>query len=311
MIQVARILCPIDFSEFSRHAAHHAIAIGTWYDSRVTILHVFRNLPALNLPASGLSDDERNQLTTEMKHFVGQIPPELSVNFVVREASDVRREILAQAKTLMSDLLVIGSHGRSGFEKLLLGSVTERVVRKAPCPVMVVPAHAPEGPAAGLIQNKKPRVLCAVDFSDASLEALKYAMSLAEEADADLTLLHSIEVPPELREPVPVPADFNVDQCRAAAEAACLQRLRELVPAPVRTYCHVETAVTEGAAHRQILRMAVERNSDLIVMGVHGRGAVDVLVFGSNTARVIRGSACPVLIVPASAPEMNADRSTP
>jgi nucleotide-binding universal stress UspA family protein len=137
-----------------------------------------------------------------------------------------------------------------------------------------------------------------VDFSDASAGALEYAISLAEEADADLTLLHSIEVPPELLEHMPVPADFDVDRCRAAAEAACLERLRELVPPSVRTYCHVETAVKEGAAYRQILRVAAERTVDLIVMGVHGRGAVDLLLFGSNTARVIRAATCPVLIVP-------------
>ena len=94
---------------------------------------------------------------------------------------------------------------------------------------MVVPPRAQDAAGAGLIHGGRPRIICAVDFSGASIAALEYAMSLAEEADADLSLLHVIEVPPELLEHVPVPADFDVDRCHAAARAASLQRLRELI----------------------------------------------------------------------------------
>jgi nucleotide-binding universal stress UspA family protein len=298
VIQITRILCPIDFSEFSRHALRHAIAVAGWYEASVSVLHVFTNVPNMDVPGVPLADPNHELLIKSMRAFAGETPPGVPVSLVARCASDVPREILDQAKTLMSDLIVIGSHGRSGFERLLLGSVTEKVVRKSPCPVMVVPPGAADAQGTGLIHGGRPRILSAIDFSDASLGALEYAMSLAEEADADLTLLHSIEVPPELRQPIPVPADFNIDQCHAAAEAECLVRLRELVPPAVRIYCHVETAVREGAAYRQVLRLAAEQTTDLIVMGVHGRGAVDLLLFGSNTARVIRAAACPVLIVP-------------
>jgi nucleotide-binding universal stress UspA family protein len=298
MIEIRRVLCPIDFSECSRHAVHHALAVAGWYGSSLTVLHVANKLPTMDVPAGPLTDVERDRLTAEMRYFVGHIPPEVSACFLVRESSDVRREILAEAQALMSDLIVIGSHGRSGFERLLLGSVTEKVVRKSPCPVMVVPPRAQDAPGPGLIHGGRPRILCAVDFSDASLSALEYAMSLAEEADADLSLVHAIEVPPELLEHIPVPDDFDVDQCHAAARASCLERLRALVPPSVRTYCQVETVAMEGAAYRQILRLSVEQKTDLIIMGVHGRGAVELLLFGSNTARVIRAATCPVLIVP-------------
>jgi nucleotide-binding universal stress UspA family protein len=298
MIEIRRILCPVDFSEFSRHAVHHAIAVAGWYQSELTVFHVFANLPGMDLPATVLTEAERDRLMADLREFVGPTPPELPVKLLVHEAADVRREILTTATALEADLLVIGSHGRSGFERLLLGSVTERVVRNAPCPVMVVPPSAPDAGGTGLIHGGTPRILCAVDFSEASLGALEYALSLAEEADADLTLLHSIEVPPELREHIPVPADFNIDQVRAAAQAACLRRLRDLVPPTARTYCRIETVVREGAGYRQILKLAADEITDLIVMGVHGRGAIDLLVFGSNTARVIRSATCPVLIVP-------------
>lgn len=297
MVQIRRVLCPVDFSDFSRHALHHAAAVAEWYESELIVLHVFANLPSVDVPPTQLSDGAREVLVTEMRRFVGQRPSGLSVKVVVQEALDVRYEILAQTEALKADLLVIGSHGRSGFERLLLGSVTEKVMRMAPCPVMVVPPRAPDAERSGPVYVGKPRILCPVDFSAGSLSALEYAMSLAEEADANLTVLHAIEVPPELREHIPITGDINIDQIHAAAQATSLQRLRELIPLSVRTYCNVETVVREGAAYRHILQLAGERSIDLIVMGVQGRGALDLFVFGSETAHVIRAATCPVLIV--------------
>jgi nucleotide-binding universal stress UspA family protein len=222
------------------------------------------------------------------------VPSGIRVDLRLQEAPEAHGEILAQAAALRPDLLVLGSHGRSGFQRWLLGSVTEKLIRQAPCPTMIVPQRAHDTPPDKPVQFRN--ILCPVDFSDASMRAMEHALSLAEEADAHLTLLHVIEVPPELREQVAL-AGLDVDRIRAAAEAESLRRLRTLVPEQARTYCTVETAVREGAAFRQILAAASETRADLVVMGVHGRGALDLLVFGSNTVRVIRGAACPVLIV--------------
>jgi nucleotide-binding universal stress UspA family protein len=193
-----------------------------------------------------------------------------------------------------ADLLVIGTHGRSGFQHLFLGSITEKVIRKAPCPTLVVPPRAPHVAASGPVEFR--RILCPVDFSECSLDALTYALNLAGEADARLTVLHVIELPPELRENALV-ADFDIDRIHAAAEREARRRLRELVPNEAAARCTVETAVLEGAAYHQVLRRAVEDHHDLIVMGVRGRGAMDLLVFGSTTQHVIRAAACPVLVV--------------
>jgi len=296
MTQIKRILCPIDFSECSHRALHHGMAIARWYKASITVLHVFTNVPNIEVPGVPLDDPDHKLLINRMQAFAGAAPPEVPVYFVASCVPDVSKEILAQAE--LADLVVIGSHGRSGFDRMVLGSITEKVVRKSSRPIMVVPPHAPDADGPGLNHGVPPRILCAVDFSDASLGALDYAISLAEETHADLTLFHSIEVPPELHEPSPVPTDFNIEQCHAAAEAACLQRLRELVPPSVRHTCQVKTAVSEGAAYRQLLHKAAEQPTDLIVMGVRGCGAVDLLLFGSNTARVTRAATCPVLIVP-------------
>jgi nucleotide-binding universal stress UspA family protein len=304
MIPMTRILCPVDFSDSARHALTHAWAIAAWYGARLVVVHVFAPVPAADVAASlqpfgmpppaALTEADRGQLLERLTRFVDPVARRMPAEVMLLEAPDARAEIVSQARTLAADLLVMGAHGRSGVERLVLGSVTEKVLRKAPCPVLVVPRHAAD-PAPS---NGAPfrRILCPIDFSPASHRALAYALDFAQEADARLTLLHALEVPPELRE-VAISGDVNVDAIRAAAEADSLRRLRAIVPAAAREYCTIHTAVVEGRAHRHILQVAADEQSDVIVMGVQGRGALDLMLFGSNTQAVIRGAGCPVLTV--------------
>jgi nucleotide-binding universal stress UspA family protein len=306
-IEIDRILCPIDFSDVSRRALRHAIATARWYGSRLSVLYVLPFLPAIDIIPSLAGDPARQvrlasvdlrSLQDRVRRFVAEAAPgHVPIDVLVTDADDLSREILEQAGAMEADLLVMGSHGRSGFDRLMLGSVAEKVMRRADCPVMVVPPHAEHPVATGEVEFDS--ILCAVDFSECSLIALTYALSMAEEADARITVVNVIEKPPEL-DASPVSADFNVDEVRAAAEAERLRRLRGLIPKKVLPYCAVDTAVWEGRAWRGILALAADRQSDLIVMGVRGRGAVDLALFGSNTHDVIRGATCPVLTVPES-----------
>ncbi len=296
-IHIAHVLCPVDFSDIAQHAVDHSAAIAGWYEARLTLLHVFATLPTMDLPPLVLGDADREQLTTKMRRMADVIPPAVVVDTRVQEAGYVHDEILAQVAATHADLLVIGTHGRSGFQRLFLGSVTEKVIRKATCPTLVVPPRAPDVPAGSPIQFR--RILCPVDFSESSLSAATYAITMAEEADARLTLLHVVEVPSALAEE-PTAGELDLARIRDAAAANAGRKLLELIPEPARTYCTVETAVVEGRAHREVLRQATERQVDLIVIGVHGRSALDLMVLGSTTHHVIRSSACPVLIVPAT-----------
>lgn len=301
MIEINRILCPVDFSEYSRHALDCAVALARWYGSQITALHVFPHRPPAIVPfglqvvqPGALPDTDRDVLLRHLEAFIEeQRRDNVRIEALLEEAPEVSREILRQADVLKADLIVIASHGRSGFERLLLGSITEKILRKSACPVMVVPPRLGEALASGVSFKE---ILCPVDFSAASLRALTYAMSLAEESDGRLTAVHVIEVPPELYAS-PMPDFVNVAELRAAAEAESLRRLRALIPEAVRTYCTVETVVAEGRASREILQLAANRKTDLIVMGVQGRGAFDLLMFGSNTHHVIRAAACPVLTI--------------
>ena len=304
MLTLQRILCPIDFSESSRLALTYARALSSWYEAPLTVLHVCADLPVFEMAspfghsASSAVVVEEAQLAERraaVRAFVWSTIGAEGVDISVREGIDAKTEIVNEAGADGASLIVMGTHGRTGIDHMLLGSTTEKVLHKAPCPILVVPPHA--APAETGTPMIFKRILCAIDFSTSSLLALNRALELAQEADARLTLLHAIEFPPALREIV-FSTDADVDRVHAAAEAEYLRRLRALVPARARIYCTVATRVNEGKPAREIERVAAEEQADLIVMGVHGRGAVDLMVFGSNTNAVIRTAACPVLVVP-------------
>ena len=299
MIEIQRILCPIDFSDHSRRALDHAIAIARWYTSTVTVLHVF---PSAQVAPVGpgpvvvepifLSPVDRDKLLADTKAFAAtESAPGITMETAVREGS-VAAEILEHAETIKANLLVIGTHGRSGFERLLLGSVAERVLRKARCPVMTVPSRLPDAMPAGPVLYK--RILCPVDFSDASWHALKYAISMAQEADGELAILHVIGHELEHTSDIEFATGMTVGDFLKDREETLRQRLREAV-ASASESCRADSLIAHGKPWREVLRVAAERQSDLIVMGVQGRGAADILFFGSTTQHVVRDASCPVL----------------
>jgi nucleotide-binding universal stress UspA family protein len=303
MIEIRNILCPIDFSEHSRRALDHALVIARWYGSAVTVLHVYMRTPPALIPHGGpvldtvnLTETDREQLAAAVADFAAESnAPGLPLEIVIREGR-AAAGILERAG--QADLLVMGTHGRSGFDRLALGSVTEKVLRKALCPVLTVPRRVPE--AVPVAQVVFTRILCPVDFSESSLRALDYAMSLAREADAHLTVLHvmmydmAVEAP-DLYETLIADRDLGADAFQQRCEAYSRNRLDTIVPDTVREACRVETRLGHGKAYRDILRVAAEQQADLIVMGVKGHGALDRMFFGSTTQHVVRQADCPVL----------------
>jgi nucleotide-binding universal stress UspA family protein len=299
MIALKRILCPVDFSDFSRRALDHALAVARCYRSTVTALHVVAPIPVIvpgpyyfgseTPPPMALPPVDRVAVAAHVEQFVAsEQVPGVSVAVLVEAGSTVYREILAQADRLRSDLIVMGTHGRSGFERLFLGSTAEKVLRKARCPVMTVPPNAPDAMPRGPVPFT--RILCAVDFSASSKLALHYAMSLAEESGGALTLVHVIEVIPLYYDYSP-PAVVDVPAWTGTA----LTQLRQMVPDRVRSRCAVKEVVDTGRPYRKILTLAGESDSDLIVMGVQGRSAADLFFFGSTTQHVVREAPCAVL----------------
>ena len=160
-------------------------------------------------------------------------------DFDIKEGN-VAAEILAKASADASNLIVIGTHGHSGFERLILGSVAERVMRKAPCPVLSVPPKLAD--AVSAVPGRFKRQICAIDFSDCSLRALEFTISLAEEANAHLTVLNVLEVPPEYppyaTTDSPLGSQSLASYIAAETEARQARRLESVVPESPRDLFH-------------------------------------------------------------------------
>jgi nucleotide-binding universal stress UspA family protein len=133
-----------------------------------------------------------------------------------------------------------------------------------------------------------------LDFSDSSLHALKFAISMAQEADGQVTVLHAVAHEFEYEPDIVYDPRLTIEDFLREREEVLRRRLQEAV-AGAAEFCSVESLMTHGKPWREVLRIAAERQSDLIVMGVQGRGAADLLFFGSTTQHVVREASCPVL----------------
>ncbi|MBM3779019.1 MAG: universal stress protein [Acidimicrobiia bacterium] len=291
---ISRILCPVDFSDASRHALDHAEALTRWFGARLTALHVVPPVPVvspvadpLGLPPVPWRPEDLEALRTRVVRFAEQEGNERAEAVCVE--GNPAREVVRQAAALGADLVVMGSHGRSGAERLLMGSVAERVIRHAPCPVMTVPAMAPD--AVPLGPPLYARMLVAVDFSRCSTHALTWAASFARDVEARVKVAHVVEPFPDYVGAIGTGLDLGREQ------EAAREQLHALVQKAVAGPLQVSEAVTVGHPAREILAMAQEERVELIVTGVHGRNAADLLFFGSTTNRILRESRCPVLTV--------------
>jgi nucleotide-binding universal stress UspA family protein len=299
MSAIRRILCPTDFSDGSRHALDYARVIAQWCGATITLFHARAVPPVIAyptgvplMPSELNTRDDRSEILAAMSQFAAtEAGRDVRVEFQIAEGHAVA-EILAAAATAGSDLIVMGTHGRSGFDRFVLGSVTEKVLRKATCPVLTVPPRVADAPTL------PKRIVCGVDFSDSSMEALKLALSLAQEANARVTILHVIELPPGLpseKRDFVLPAPRLLQDYLAAAEQDSWELLKAAVPETMRAGGNVDAVVSVGKPYREILRVAATPPADLIVMGVQGRGAADLLFFGSTAQNVVRQATCPVL----------------
>ena len=292
MLEIKLILCPVDFSEFSVRAYRHALSVAQHYRAQLVALHIVElwRYPSLSFVPAGTAYDETCQAfcekgEQELQELVrSNTPREYMPELVVQEGN-AADTILSVAARLRADAIVMGTHGRRGYNRMMLGSVAERVMRNSPCPVLVVNKPLDDLSAASSEvgqDHRLYRILFCTDFSENSKRALHYAISAATEYDAELTLLHVLDEKPA-----------KIDQ----AIAATTQQLEQLIPAEERKTLKVRFAVRVGKPYEQIIQFAKQAHPDIVAMGVHGRGSLDLAVFGSTTYRVIQLGPCPVLAV--------------
>jgi nucleotide-binding universal stress UspA family protein len=291
-VRIERILCPVDFSEASLNAYRHAQSIARRYGAKLFAQYAVElwQYPSSDFSISAEAYEEfRRALISKGEDALQQFAETcggLQPECIVQE-STAADAILSFAKTHAISLIVSGTHGRRGFDHLMLGSVTERVLRHAACPVLAVRQEAPDSNKQGAADDpvRIRRILCCVDFSANSRRGLEYALSAADAYDAEVSILHVLDNIPES-------ADV------AKETDAAMENLEKLFPpdAPRSSKTHLEVRL--GRAWQEILKFATEEQSDLIVTGVRGRNSLDLAVFGSTTYRVMQLAPVPVLTVP-------------
>lgn len=286
----ARILLATDCSREAARAQEVAVFFAKTFQAKLDILTVLEAPPGMD------TEFQVNQVyLEELEKEAGR-----AVDLVVGKAGGCGVEtrvsisrgmpiehINESARTLKSDLIVMGTRGRTGLAHVLLGSTAEGVVRGAPCPVLTVrsvaTAHQPV---------RVTRILVAVDFSDCSLEALEYTVQAAKEFSASVTILHVIE-------PASYGLDFTLSHARDAERTtkALEKRLGEFTALFKGQGIATQHQLRSGAPGVVIPDVAQAVEADLVIMGTHGRRGFSHLVSGSVAEAVLRSAPCPVLTV--------------
>jgi nucleotide-binding universal stress UspA family protein len=275
MINIKRILCPTDLSPHSGDAVRYALALSRAHEAELTLLHCTNDV------------DGEDKLAASVVDHID--PSDSRWRLVVVPTDHVDEAIMTQAQQRHSDLIVMRSRRRP-HRAALLGSTAESVCRSAPCPVLVVHTDEREFVSNAMSVELK-RVLVAYDFSDYSELALKYGLSIAQEHQAELHLLHVLP-PRSVNDPEI--AWYSTKGESAYHTAA--YRLQKVVPDEAHLWCGVRTVVSEGYPYREILNYAENNEIDLISVGAHGAGFGMRALFGSNVDRVLRQAPCPVLV---------------
>ena len=289
MLNIQRILFPTDFSEGARQAFPQAVFLADWHDAALHLLNVHEepddpdavSLPVstdtlaewLDIPEHESSLPDLNALSLVQEQVTSDSPPE---------------RILAYAEDVDVDLIVMGTHGRRGLHRMLIGSVTEEVVRKAPCPVLTVRTRAQAAP-----QKDVHRILVPIDFSEASVAALRHAKEIALTYGAEIDLLHVVR---EIAYPSAYgfePAHFSMDEFLDRAES----KLGELAQDEIGVE-HAMVEATVGDPATGILDYVSANDCDLVVLATHGRTGVERFLIGSVAERVLRRAPTPVFVVP-------------
>lgn len=291
-----KILCPIDFSEYSVLALRYASALARENHAELLVCHFIPDLTQAISYIEGsyigtVSDALTTNALTKIERFTRDIVPEDQPVTQRIGSGNPSEGILRTAREAAVNLIVMGTHGHTGYERFLIGSVTNRVLHKATVPVLTVckPSHH-------FIQDDKSRpvrikqILCALDFDANNKRIVDLALSIAREYRSTIQFLHVVQ---------------SGDQDHwEMAERTATRSIRELVDAENENWCEVKFLVLAGEAGNVILRTIERENIDLLVMGHHTRKQIEELFLGSVAKRMVTDAECPVLVARSSADDV-------
>jgi nucleotide-binding universal stress UspA family protein len=285
-VQLKNIIFATDFSPAATAAMPLAAQLAKSFGAKLFAVHAktpeIYALPTTEVwPAANAALEEN---TAELRRTLYNRFPGVDFEVLIGEGG-VWGVIEGVAREKEADLIVVGTSGRRGIGKFILGSVAEEILRRANCPVLTVGPYSPSEPPR---EAKFKKIVYATNFGEGSPAAAAYAVALAQEYQAHLTLLHVIEHPKtgELVRPHEL-------------EAAALEHLRRLVPQDAELWCEPKVVVLHGSPAERILETAANENADLIVMGLReAKGLVRATHLPAAVAhQVVSHAACPVLTV--------------
>ena len=288
MIHIQKILVPVDFSEASKKAVNYGISLAMEFKSRLVLAHI--------------APFDKEKYEQAKLHLLDLIPTELYQRHdfeIIVKAGDVREEILGIVRDKEIDLVIMGSHGRSYFERMLLGSVTERMLRKLSVPILTV-SHldpAKEIHVPGPVPLR--RIVYATDLTEGSEAGLRFSIRLAHGLDAQLTVVHVIEL---------IHSAFTGFETGAYApevaseiRAEIEERFNKSIALVSDGSVPITTVLADGLPYEAINNVAAEQKADLIVLNLQGRGRLERALLGTTAERVIRTATVPVLSLPLAA----------
>ena len=302
-VEFRRILCATDLSAISNHAVSFAVAMARQYEAELLLCNVI-DLPLVTVHGAAYTypEDYVENLKAEILESLNKLAGQLPVPFKpIVATGPVAATISSLIDEHQIDLAIAATHGRSGFKRLIIGSVTERLIRTLSCPTLVVPPPAADRSAVSTHQAGFTRILVGCDFSTDSNAALKFALSLAQEFQSELHLVHVIE--PVVYRDVLLPEGL-LEDVQTNLNPHLDEMLQALVPEDARNWCEIKTTCLAGRPYEEITSYAQLEDVDLIVLGVRGRSLMETVLLGATTGRVIRRAVCPVLSV---GPRLQAD----
>ena len=293
-----RVLLATDFSSWAVGAEAYACCLASIWRAALTVMTVLEFPRGLNpdYPVNRIYLSELMKMATAKLRGLKTRVAARGISIQTRVATGIpSEEILAAAKAEDSDLVVVGTKGKTGLEHVLVGSTAERVIRTAPCPVLAVRADRGEGEEGGSDPCRGvslERILVPTDFSDCSLDALEYAVQVARRSHASIRLLHVLE-------PISYGLDFTLlhESNREKMRKVIGERLSDLAKALAEALVSTDVELRGGIPSDSILDGAKTMPADLIIMGTHGRRGLSHTLSGSVAEAVLRKSSCPVLTV--------------
>ncbi len=296
-MQFKNILCATDFSDFSNRTVKYGIALANEFDSKLFVCHVI-DLSSVaiygefQLDPVGLQDRIMNDATEQLQELIGGQQMDWEPLICVGHAADEISRIVEEQDM---DLVISATRGRSGLKRLILGSVTERLMRTLSCPLLVV--HSPDRAFAASDDQEvnMKSILIGCDFSPDSDVAFEHGLSLAQEFQSELHLAHVVET--SIYQQLHKTESPVEEELQQEIHTRLINKLQDMVPEDARNWCKPQTSLLDGHPYEELVKYAEKNNIDMIVLGTRGHGLVKSLLVGSTTDRVVRNAPCPVLSV--------------